>query len=169
MDKIDKVDIYIDERIIEFLNNKNEYNGIDLNNKVREIIQKLLEIEKLEKYNMSVSIGFATKKEIQKLNKEYRGIDSQTDVLSFPIFSKEEMDELKKEKTIIPELNLGDVILCMEKIKEQSIEYRTGMKRELLYMITHSLCHLLGYDHIDEEDKKIMRKLEEKILSSIEV
>ena len=140
MDKIDKVDIYIDERIIEFLNNKNEYNGIDLNNKVREIIQKLLEIEKLEKYNMSVSIGFATKKEIQKLNKEYRGIDSQTDVLSFPIFSKEEMDELKKEKKIIPELNLGDVILCMEKIKEQSIEYRTGMKRELLYMITHSLC-----------------------------
>ncbi|MNP21706.1 Endoribonuclease YbeY [compost metagenome] len=67
------------------------------------------------------------------------------------------------------EIDLGDIIVCLDVVKEQSIEYDTGVLRELLYMITHATCHLLGYDHEIESDKIAMRKVEESVLNKLGV
>ena len=65
------------------------------------------------------------------------------------------------------EISIGDIVICLDVIEKQAVEYGTGFNREMLYMITHGICHLLGYDHIEENDKVVMRKMEEKILSRI--
>lgn len=168
---MEKINIYIEEEINDFLKEKGVLKDFELESKVQKILTNCIKNESLEKYNISLAITTANKEEIRKLNNEYRNVDSVTDVLSFPIFSREEIMELKNNNSfvILPEINLGDVVLCLDKVYEQSIEFGTGIKRELLYMITHSVCHLLGYDHILEEDKKVMRSLEEEILSKIEV
>ena len=75
------------------------------------------------------------------------------------------LEESKKVK----ELELGDIIICIDVLQEHAIEYQTGILREMLYMITHGVCHLIGYDHEIEEEKKEMRTLEEKILNKIGV
>ena len=69
----------------------------------------------------------------------------------------------------IKEIELGDIVLCLDVIKQQSIEYETGMLREVLYMITHGICHLVGYDHIEESDKVKMRDLEGRALNSVNI
>ena len=75
------------------------------------------------------------------------------------------LDDNKKVK----ELELGDIIICIDVLQEHAEEYGTGILREMLYMITHGVCHLLGYDHMIEDEKKEMRALEEKILEKIGV
>ena len=106
---------------------------------------------------ISISVSFVTKNQIKKYNKEYRGIDKVTDVLSFPMYDG------KFPK--VPELELGDVVICMDKVKEQAKEFGHSEERESMYLFTHSVFHLLGYDHMKEADKKIMRAKEEKIMS----
>ncbi len=129
---------------------------------IENIITLALKEEKLYKINSHVSISSVSRAEIRKFNKEYRDVDSETDVLSFPIFSKEELENNK-----LSNIDIGDILICIDIVKNQSIEYGTGMKREMLYMITHGICHLLGYDHIDEMDKIKMREKEERILSKV--
>lgn len=136
----------------------------EIKNKVKNIINEAIKEEGLDKKNIYVNIEAVTKEEIRDLNNRYRGIDKSTDVLSFPIFEINELEDIREGKSKINELEIGDIFLCLDVIKTQSIEYKTGIKRELLYMITHGVLHLLGYDHIDENDKKIMRVKEEKIL-----
>lgn len=156
---------YIKEQ--ELMNNDELEN---LNSNIEQIIKLLLSDNNINSKNIIVSIDTANLEEIRKLNKEYRGVDKSTDVLSFPIFSVQELEQLKQGKGLdLGVLNLGDIYLCLDKIKEQSIEYGTGFLRELLYMITHSMCHLLGYDHETQEDKAIMRNQEEKILNKMGV
>ena len=133
------------------------------NDKIQKIVNYAIKEEQLDNKNIYVSIEAVSKEEIKNINKKYRNIDKETDVLSFPIFEKIELDEIKKSN--ISEVELGDIFLCIDVIKKQAVEYETGFKRELLYMITHGMFHLLGYDHIDELDKKIMRIKEEKILN----
>ena len=120
---------------------------------------------------ISVSISSATKDEIKQINKKYSGIDKVTDVLSFPIFTKEELNDIikKEDAKKIKSLELGDIIVCLDVVKVQAVQYETGILRELLYMITHGMCHLVGYDHIKDEEKKEMRKLEEEILHKLGV
>jgi len=115
--------------------------------------------EGLDPKKMSISVSFVSKDEIKKLNKEFRNKDAVTDVLSFPQFEK---SELKKQKT--PELEIGDVVICMDKVKEQAKEFGHSEEREQMYLFTHSVFHLLGYDHMTEKDKKVMRAKEEKIM-----
>ncbi|MDD2376900.1 MAG: rRNA maturation RNase YbeY [Clostridia bacterium] len=129
---------------------------------INKIIEIALEQDNITNKNIYVSIECISKNEIRQLNKEYRNVDKETDVLSFPIFTKEELKDIKFDQ-----IELGDIVICIDVVKEQSIEYDTGMKRELLYMITHGICHLLGYDHEIVEDKIIMRAKEEKILNMI--
>ena len=168
------VEVNIDEEISKFVyeKTKDKKYDIDLNKKIIEIIEFLLNEENINVEKVSVCITKETEEGIRSLNKEYRNIDKTTDVLSFPIFEKYELENIKKEKNkekIIKELELGDIILCMEVVEKQSIEYETGIVRETLYMITHGMCHLLGYDHIIESDKVIMRKLEKKVLNALGV
>lgn len=116
--------------------------------------------ENLEALRLSVSVSFVDKDEIRALNKQYRGKNAVTDVLSFPQFEKKELSRLA-----LPEIELGDVVICMDKIKEQAEEFGHSEERESMYLFTHSMLHLLGYDHMNEKDKKLMRAKEEKIMA----
>lgn len=113
-----------------------------------------------------VDITLVSSEEIQALNKEYRNIDAPTDVLSFAL------DEDGGEPELIggPEDHLlGDVIICSEIAFRQGEEYGHGLAREIVYLAIHGLLHLLGYDHMEEEDKKVMRAKEEEVLREIEL
>jgi len=105
---------------------------------INRIIEIALEQDNIKNKDIYISIECVSKNEIKQLNKEYRNVDKETDVLSFPIFTKEELMNIKFDQ-----IELGDIVICLDVVKEQSIEYDTGMKRELLYMITHGICHLL--------------------------
>lgn len=149
------------------------YLDIDENDSYKEIIKKVLkkcfEIEKLENKNLYVNVVLTNAKNIKSINKEHRGIDKETDVLSFPMFEKDELDEKIKSGDFPYEDVLGDVIISIEKVREQAEEYGHSFERELSYMLVHGFYHLMGYDHIEEEDKKIMRPKEEKILNELKI
>lgn len=140
------------------------YLDIDENDSYKEIIKKVLkkcfEIEKLENKNLYVNVVLTNAKNIKSINKEHRGIDKETDVLSFPMFEKDEIANLDNTNEDI----LGDMVISIERVEEQAKEYGHSFERELAYMVVHSFYHLLGYDHMIEEDKKEMREKEENVL-----
>ena len=136
---------------------------------VEKVLKKCFEEEGLIDSKLIMTITFTTPEEIRKINKKYRKIDSATDVLSFPMFEKAELDEKIKNKDFLYEDVLGDVIISTDKVKEQAEEYGHSFERELSYMLVHGFYHLMGYDHIEEEDKKIMRPKEEKILNELKI
>ena len=138
-------------------------------NVIKKVIEKCFEEENLINSKLVVTVTFTTPEEIRKINKEYRNIDKATDVLSFPMFEKEELDEKIKNDDFVCEDILGDIIISIEKVKEQAIEYGHSFERELSYMLVHGFYHLMGYDHIEEKDKKIMRPKEEKILNELKI
>lgn len=135
--------------------------------KINRIIEEALKLNDIKLSNVYVGIGVVTPDRIHELNKEFRNVDRATDVLSFPMFSREELASGINELEENEEVSIGDIVLCLEVIENQAIEYGTGFNREMLYMITHGICHLLGYDHIEPNEKKEMREMEEKILSRI--
>lgn len=168
--QMNKVQVDFDERISEYVKEHTNEN-IDIKDYIEKIVKLALELNNISFENVCISISSASKEEINKLNLEYRNIDRPTDVLSFPIFEREEIEEFKNvpEDKKLKEVELGDIVLCMDIIYSQSIEYGTGIIREVLYMITHGICHLLGYDHIEADEKVEMRKLEEEILNHLGV
>ncbi len=121
----------------------------------------------VEGYEFEISLSYVTKDDIRTINKEYRGKDAVTDVLSFPQF--ESIDEVASAVDREPIVCLGDVVICLEVAKEQSIEFGHTFLRELIYLYVHSILHLLGYDHMEENDKKYMRCAEEKYMSIIDI
>ena len=136
---------------------------------VKKVLNKCFEEVGLLDSKLIITITFTTPEEIRKINKKYRKIDRATDVLSFPMFEKEELDEKIKNKDFLYEDVLGDIIISIEKVREQAEEYGHSFERELSYMLVHGFYHLMGYDHIEEEDKKIMRPKEEKILNELKI
>ena len=141
-----------------------EYLDLEENNTYEEIIKKVVEQcfkeEKLEQSKLYVSITLTTPDNIHKINKQYRDVDRETDVLSFPMFEKNEIANLDNTNEDI----LGDMVISIERVEEQAKEYGHSFERELAYMVVHSFYHLLGYDHMTEEDKKEMREKEENVL-----
>ena len=136
---------------------------IEENDEYKKIIQKVVqtcfETEKLMNTNLY-------------LNEHYREIDKETDVLSFPMFQKEELDKLVEEsqtKKEIVEDVLGDIMISIPRVIEQADEYGHSVERELAYMVVHGFYHVMGYDHIKEEDKAIMRPKEEYVLSKLNI
>ena len=149
------------------------YDGIDEKEEYKEVIGKVLsqcfKEEKLENSKLCVTVTLTTPKTIQEINKQYRNIDRATDVLSFPMFEKDELDEKIQTNDFENEDILGDIVVSVDKVKEQAIEYGHSFERELSYMIVHGFYHLMGYDHIEENDKKIMREKEENILKELDI
>ena len=127
---------------------------------INSIVYKCYEIENLLDSNLCINLMLTNNKNIRKYNKTYRNIDDKTDCLSFPMFNKNELTEAKNMKFGI----LGDIIISIEKVEEQATQYGHSIARELSYMVVHSFYHLIGYDHINEKDKKLMRKKEEEVL-----
>ncbi len=149
-----------------------EYRGIDEKKEYEELIEKVLkkcfEIENIEDKNFYMSIILTTPAEIRKLNKEYRDIDRETDVLSFPMYEKEELETVKQQKQEWKD-TLGDIVISIERVEEQAKEYGHSFEREFAYMLVHGFYHIMGEDHIEEEDKKIMRAKEENVLSKLNI
>ena len=130
------------------------------NNHLENYIKKVLELEEIESDRpLYLSLLLTDNENIQVINREYRDKDAPTDVISFAYHETEDFN-------IGPYDTLGDIIISLERVEEQAGEYNHSFEREFYYVLTHGILHILGYDHIEEEDKKIMRKREEAILSS---
>lgn len=142
------------------------YEGIEENTKYEEIIDTVYETcfkeENLYDYNIYISVIISNEKYIKEINSKYRNIDSVTDVLSFPMFEQDEIEEAKKNEEA-----LGDIIVCIPRVESQAKEYGHSFEREFAYMLVHGFYHLMGYDHMNEEEKKEMRAKEENILKKV--
>ena len=139
---------------------------------VKQVVNECFKKEKLDETKLYMSITLTNSEEIEKLNRQYRNIDRPTDVLSFPMFEKEELDNFIKENFKNNDVNeegdiLGDIVISIPKVYEQAEEYGHSFERELAYMVVHGFYHLMGYDHIEEDDKKVMREKEEEILNAL--
>lgn len=133
------------------------------------VVDKCFTVEKLNNLNLYISITLTTPSEIKIINNEFRKIDKETDVLSFPMFEKDELDEMVKSGVNeIPE-TIGDVIISVDRVKEQAEEYGHSFERELAYMVVHGFYHLMGYDHMVDEDKVVMRAKEENVLGLLNI
>ena len=132
---------------------------------IEMVLQKCFEEEKLETKKLYVNVILTNPNKIQELNKKYRNIDKTTDVLSFPMFEREEIKNISGNYEDV----LGDIVISIDKVKKQAVEYEHSFKRELAYMVVHGFYHLMGYDHIIEEDKNVMRLKEENILKKLNI
>lgn len=115
-------------------------------------------VDELDAERCEVSVTFVEPEEIRQLNREYRNVDRVTDVLSFPQFA--DLEEVPE----VGEICLGDVVICKERAAEQAEEFGHSFEREIIYLFVHSILHLLGYDHEEDEDKKQMRAREEEVM-----
>ena len=142
----------------------------------KAVVKKVLEIEKCP-YETEINVLITGNDEIRRINNEFRDIDKATDVLSFPAldykkpavfdFVEDSPDEYMNRET--DELILGDIMVSADKVYEQAKEYGHGRKREFAFLITHSMLHLLGYDHIEDDERKIMEEKQENILRLLEI
>ena len=132
-----------------------EYLELEENKEWEDLVNRVLtecfETENMLDYKLYISVTLTNPENIRRLNKEYRNIDKETDVLSFPMFEKNEIQNLKNLQY---EEALGDIVISIERVKEQALEYGHSFEREFSYMVVHGFYHLMGYDHIKEEDKK---------------
>lgn len=126
-----------------------------------KISEKTTNVLKLDK-NYTASVIFVDAKSIHEINKEYRGIDRPTDVISFALQDEQEVYEMQEG-----EEELGDIFINVEAICSQAKAYGHSIQRECCFLFTHGLLHLLGYDHMSEEDEKEMFTLQDVILDDI--
>ncbi len=122
-----------------------------------------LEGEGIDPESASISVSFVDRKEIRRLNKEYRGVDKETDVLSFPAFEGGAIPD-ESQLAEDEELALGDVVICEDVCRAQAEEFGHSEEREIVYLFVHSVMHLLGYDHETEDEKQDMRAREEAVM-----
>ena len=139
---------------------------IECENIINRVLEECFKTEDLYNSKVYISITLTNPKNIRILNKQYRNVDKETDVLSFPMFEKNEIPNLKKLEF---EETLGDIIISVDRVKEQAEEYGHSFERELAYMVVHGFYHLMGEDHIEEEDKKHMRAKEENVLNKLNI
>ena len=129
---------------------------------VREAVETTLDFEDFQNA-CEVSVTFTDNEGIHELNKKYRGVDKPTDVLSFPLFDYDGVSEEPPVDEILN--NLGDIVISLERAKEQAEEYGHSYKRETAFLCVHSMLHLLGYDHEkSEEDDRDMRARQTEIM-----
>ncbi|NLJ99291.1 MAG: rRNA maturation RNase YbeY [Tissierellia bacterium] len=146
------MEIYVDNR----------QDKVELGQGIYEIIEDAIKETLLlerKSLNYEISISFVDNEEIKELNRDYRNVDRETDVLSFPL----------EEEFMISTPLLGDIIISAEKALEQSIEFNHSLTREIVYLTVHSTLHLLGYDHMDEDEKVNMRNKEKEVMKKLKV
>ena len=146
---------------IEFLDIEKNEKYIDI---INQVVEECFKTEDLISTKIYISIILTTPKKIKELNNEYRKINKETDVLSFPMFERDDIP-----KNILNEIEepLGDIVISVERVKQQAEEYGHSFERELSYMVVHGFYHLMGYDHIEITERNEMREKEEKILKKL--
>ncbi len=137
--------------------------NLELTEKLQRAAEFVLESENVCGENAEISLTIVSPEEIKELNRDYRGVDSVTDVLSFPQF--ESVDDMPKEG----EICLGDVVICRDKVVEQAEEFGHSYEREFVYLFVHSMFHLMGYDHMQEDEKAVMRNKEEEVMNRMDL
>ena len=147
-----------------------EYDILEPNKEYEELINKVVnecfKTEGLDKLKLYISITLTVPEVIQEANKKYRNIDKPTDVLSFPMFERQELEAMLKTGYEVEDV-LGDLIISIPRVEEQAVEYGHSFERELAYMVVHGFYHLMGYDHMEENDKKEMRAKEDAVLNKL--
>ncbi|MFA7673876.1 MAG: rRNA maturation RNase YbeY [Clostridia bacterium] len=139
---------------------------------IKEVLRHILKSLEFneKKAALSIYVEFVTPEYIKDINKEQRGIDAVTDVLSFPALENKEGKLVYDEYDIDldrGELFLGDILICEDRLFSQALEYGHAPVRESVFLASHGLMHLLGYDHTKEEDEKLLRDVQEKALKEL--
>lgn len=140
---------------------------------VKKVIKTAIQVEGVID-DVEVSVSYVDDEEIHKLNKYYRNVDRPTDVLSFPLVEFEEIysdieDTTDSEEDKFGPEPIGDIVISLERAKKQAIEYNHSFIREVAYLTAHSMFHLMGYDHENENDKEKMRKKEEEVMRRLKI
>ena len=155
-------------------------NKIDIINKVKgfdikgyrkdfkEILKETVRVLEFEN-DISLSHTICFSDYIHDLNKEYRGIDRETDVLSFAIEDGSDEDDILDMIDFTGVREIGDIIINLDRVKSQSLDYGHSERREMCFLFTHGLLHLLGYDHMKEDEEKEMFTLQEEILRNLNI
>ena len=157
---------------------ENEYTGEvveDYQEIIKTVIQAALDYEKCP-YEVQVDVLLTDNETIHGINKEYRQVDRPTDVLSFPMLdyqtpgdfshAEDDMDAFHPETG---ELILGNIILSVDKIKEQARAYGHSERRELAFLVAHSMLHLMGYDHMVDDERLEMERRQREILEELQI
>jgi probable rRNA maturation factor len=159
----------------------NRQNKVEFTEKLEDCLANIIDYTlKEEKVNIDyeISVIFIDNEQIKEINRDFRNIDRETDVLSFPMLEFPSLNVYKDvyknyefDDSFLDEgrLVLGDIAISLEKACEQSVEYGHSFLREVAYLAIHSVLHLLGYDHMNDEEKPIMRKREEEILNKFNI
>lgn len=146
---------------------------VELNETLQKIFKCALKETNQTYDKLTCSLSFVSEEEIQNVNREQRGIDKKTDVLSFPYLNLKDGEFINVQNykydidEATGELLIGDILICKDVAKSQAEEYGHSYNREICYLFTHGVMHLLGYDHMEEEDKKKMREKEELVLGTL--
>ncbi|QNM05843.1 rRNA maturation RNase YbeY [Qiania dongpingensis] len=144
---------------------------------VRRVVDAAL-IQESCPYESEVSVTLTDAEEVRRINREFRGIDKTTDVLSFPMAeydSPADFDFLEEESAFdcfnpeTGELLLGDIILSVDKIREQAAAYGHSLTRELAFLTAHSMLHLMGYDHMEEKDRILMEERQRLLMEALDI
>lgn len=143
---------------------------------VKAVIEECLKVEKVP-YSVEISLTVVDKEEIKEINNEHRQIDRSTDVLSFPqidplsngVIDWKNLDEASIMNYDTKDILLGDIVLCHEVAEEQAGEYGHTLRREVCFLVAHSMFHLLGYDHMNEADEKLMISKQNEVLLSLNI
>lgn len=152
----------------------NEQDKIPVDGEIENIVKLSVETaaeEFIKDVSLEISVTFTDNEGIKVINNEFRNIDKETDVLSFPQLEFDVLGVIKPEymplSDMYPNVMLGDIVLSLEKAESQAQEFGHSFLREVSYLTVHSMLHLFGFDHIVDEDKLIMREKEEEIMSKI--
>jgi probable rRNA maturation factor len=167
------------ERKLMTINIEDESNirlsGIDIPKLAKRVMEAAMDYEGCP-YEAEVSLLLTDNQRIRQMNREYRKVDRATDVLSFPMLEYDSPSDFSWAETEVGcfhpdtgELLLGDIIISMEKVREQARKYGHSEMRELAFLITHSMLHLFGYDHMEQTEAKEMEERQEAILHSLNI
>lgn len=158
-----------------YVENETDVNfPFDVEQIVEQVAEAVLDAEGCP-YEATINVLLTDNEGIHGFNKEYRGIDRETDVLSFPNLDFEspadfDIDESREADYFDPdsgELILGDIIISVDKVQEQAESFGHSTKREFAFLVAHSMLHLCGYDHMEAEEAKVMEGKQEKILTDL--
>lgn len=158
-------------------NETEESFDFDIDELVKLLTRTVLEQEGVPFKDISLNVSFTDNENIRNINRDFRNIDKETDVLSFPAidfespadFSRIAEADIEYFDPDTNELILGDIMISLEKAHEQAKEYGHSYKREIAFLITHSLLHLLGYDHMTDEERLIMEEKQKNILDLLNI
>ena len=158
------------ELIIEDEQNKEQFSE-ELSSMIQTVCQRVMEEEECD-FDAQISLTLTDNQNIQIINNEHRGINAPTDVLSFPMLEFDEEGQIIDNEFEYDDdlIMLGDIVISLERAREQSIEFGHSFEREVAFLTAHSMLHLLGYDHVDDkEGEEIMCQKQEKVLTSLKI